>query len=138
MLFRSIVHRVHDILAQVGLSAAIWKMPAQLSGGMRRRVALARALIAHPKFVLLDDPTAGLDPVASSVIMDLVRSSYTRLNEPGMIVVSHDLRRLLPVVDRVICLGAGHIVFDGSPHEIKTAVSEVKNFVGCRYDLDRL
>lgn len=125
---------VSEVLSHVGLSKAAHKVPAQLSGGMRRRVALARALVARPKLLLLDDPTAGLDPVASSVIMDLIVDLYQEY-KPTTIIVSHDLRRLLPIVDRVLALFDGRICFDGSVSELEAfRHSLIHRFVTSRYD----
>lgn len=127
--------RVDAILARVGLSAAAYKMPGQLSGGMRRRVSLARALVTRPKVLLLDDPTSGLDPVASSVIMHLVAEMHAEY-KPTILIVSHDLRRLLPVVNRVYALFDGRIVFDGEVGQIaQSRHDEMIKFVACRFDL---
>ena len=127
---------VAAILARVGLSDAMYKMPAQLSGGMRRRVSLARALVSKPKLVLLDDPTAGLDPVASSVIMNLIVELH-RENRPITLIISHDLRRLLPVVDNIVGLFDGQIKFYGDLESLKrTSLSFLRAFVSCRYDLN--
>lgn len=126
---------VSSILARVGLSDALYKMPAQLSGGMRRRVSLARALVSKPDLVLLDDPTAGLDPVASSVIMNLIVDLH-RENTPITLIASHDLRRLLPVVDNVMALYEGDIQFYGNlSHLHETQLGFLRSFVSCRYDL---
>ncbi len=131
-LYKKVMH----VLSRVGLSDAIYKMPAQLSGGMRRRVSLARALVARPKLVLLDDPTSGLDPVASSVIMNLI-IELQREYRPTVIIVSHDLRRLLPAVDAIIALFDGRTIFEGSLDELKAgAPAELCDFVSCRYDLN--
>ncbi|WKZ56940.1 MAG: ATP-binding cassette domain-containing protein [Bdellovibrionota bacterium] len=127
---------VSSILDRVGLRAAAWKMPAQLSGGMRRRAALARALVAKPRVCLLDDPTAGLDPVASSVIMNLIVELWNE-TKPTLIVVSHDLRRLLPAVHTVRCLFHGQLAYQGSPRDLQTLPSgEIRRFISCRFDLD--
>lgn len=127
--------RVDAILARVGLSAAAYKMPGQLSGGMRRRVSLARALVTKPKVLLLDDPTSGLDPVASSVIMHLVAEMHAEYR-PTILIVSHDLRRLLPIVERVYALFDGRIVFDGQVNQIAhSRHDEMIKFVACRFDL---
>lgn len=127
---------VSEMLDRVGLRAAAWKMPAQLSGGMRRRVSLARALVAKPRLALLDDPTAGLDPVASSVIMDLIGELWKE-TKPAMLVVSHDLRRLLPAMRQILCLFHGKIVYEGAPRDLsKLPAGEVRRFISCRYDLD--
>ncbi len=127
---------VQSILARVGLSRAAYKLPGELSGGMRRRVALARALVSKPKLVLLDDPTAGLDPVASSVIMNLIVEIQQEY-KPTMIIASHDLRRLFPAVEKVIALFDGVVCFHGIIASLKDqGSSELTRFVACRYDLD--
>ena len=130
-----VCEKVSEILARVGLVKAAYKMPAQLSGGMRRRVSLARSLVSRPRILLLDDPTSGLDPVASSVIMDLIVELH-REYKPTTVLVSHDLRRLLPAVERVLALFDGTIAFDGSVVELaKSAPVFVRSFVSCRYEL---
>jgi phospholipid/cholesterol/gamma-HCH transport system ATP-binding protein len=127
--------RVSDILARVGLTRAAYKMSGQLSGGMRRRVSLARALVARPKILLLDDPTSGLDPVASSVIMNLIIELHGEY-KPTTFLISHDLRRLLPAVDRILALFDGSITFDGSLQDLsQTAPAFVRSFVSCRFEL---
>ncbi len=130
--------KVFTILGRVGLIKAAAKLPGQLSGGMRRRVALARALVGRPKVVLLDDPTAGLDPVASSVIMELIIELH-REYRPIVIMVSHDLRRLLPSVDTVLALFNGRIEFCGTLQQLANLEdNEIKTFVSCRYDLNQV
>ena len=132
----AVCDKVSEILARVGLLKAAYKLPGQISGGMRRRTSLARALVSKPKVLLLDDPTSGLDPVASSVIMDLI-SELHREYRPTTLVVSHDLRRLLPCVERVLALFHGRIVFDGTLDELKKhAARDVRSFVECRFELD--
>jgi phospholipid/cholesterol/gamma-HCH transport system ATP-binding protein len=127
--------KISYILARVGLTKAAYKMPGQLSGGMRRRVSLARALVARPKILLLDDPTSGLDPVASSIIMDLIAELHNEY-KPTTFLVSHDLRRLLPVVERILALFDGTIVFDGTlPDLANSAPAFVRSFVSCRFEL---
>jgi phospholipid/cholesterol/gamma-HCH transport system ATP-binding protein len=127
--------KVSEILARVGLTKAAYKMSGQLSGGMRRRVSLARALVARPKILLLDDPTSGLDPVVSRVIMDLIVELHSEYR-PITFLVSHDLRRLLPVVERVLALFDGRIVFDGTVGDLAiSAPAFVRSFVACRYEL---
>lgn len=127
--------KVAEILSRVGLLKAAYKMPGQLSGGMRRRVSLARALVSRPRILLLDDPTSGLDPVASSVIMDLIVELH-REYKPTTVLVSHDLRRLLPAVERVLALFDGAIAFDGTVAELaQSAPAFIRSFVSCRYEL---
>src|SRR5690606_16515989 len=114
---------------------AISKTPGQLSGGMRRRVSLARALVSKPRVVLLDDTTSGLEPVASRVIMGLIVELHHEYRAT-MILVSQDLRRLLPVVDRVLALFDGEIAFNGSMEELRSSsLDHILHFISCRYDL---
>ena len=127
-------HRAYEILEEVGLARAYQKHPGQLSGGMRRRVALARALVSRPDLVLLDDPTGGLDPVAASVIMDLISNLHAKYR-PTVVIVSHDIRRLLPRVKRVFSLFDGKIESDTTPQEIQAKAPErVTRFLATRFD----
>lgn len=127
--------KVEAILARVGLSNAMYKFPSQLSGGMRRRVSLARALVSRPKLLLLDDPTAGLDPVASSIIMNLIVEMHDEY-KPTTLIISHDLRRLLPIVDSIVALFDGVARFHGTLAELRCDQCEaLREFVMCRFDL---
>ena len=131
--------RVYDlvsaVLSRVGLSKAAIKMPGQISGGMRRRASLARALVNRPKLLLLDDPTSGLDPVASSIIMNLIVELHGEY-KPTTIIVSHDLRRLFPAIKTVVGLFDGRIKFQGSIQDFKNKADlELRQFVRCRYEL---
>ncbi len=131
-----IYDRAYETLCEVGLGEAIHKYPGQLSGGMRRRVGIARALVAHPSVVLLDDPTGGLDPVAASVIMNLISRLHAQYR-PTVVLVSHDIRRLLPAIERVLALFAGKITFDGLPSELlSSSPQEVVSFLRTRFDFD--
>ena len=128
------MERAYEVLKQVGLGKAYLKYPGQLSGGMRRRAGIARALVARPQLVLLDDPTGGLDPVAASVIMKLIHDLHADYL-PTVLIVSHDLRRLLPSVERVLCLFSGKIVCDEKTPELaQRANPEVLHFLSTRYD----
>jgi len=130
-----VFEKAYEALRAVGLKDHILKMPAQLSGGMRKRVSLARALVSEPRLLLLDDPTAGLDPVASSVIMELIVSLHNKY-KPTTIIVSHDLRRLLPVVDKIIALFDGKARFIGDLQQLHDFDSpNIRKFVSCRYDI---
>lgn len=132
---REVYTTVCEILDRVGLYPARFKMPAQLSGGMRRRVSLARALVSKPPLVLLDDPTCGLDPVASSVIMNLILELHHEYT-PTLLIVSHDLRRLLPVVERIFALYQGKVNFSGTLDELRAVQNNfLRAFVSSRFDL---
>ena len=107
-------------LHAVGLRAAADAYPRELSGGMARRVALARALALDPPLMIYDEPLTGLDPIASGVVMSLVR----RLNDTlGLtsIVVTHHVHETLPIADHAIVLANGGIVFSGTPAELEAS-----------------
>jgi len=117
-------------LEAVGLRGAADLMPSELSGGMSRRVALARAIVMDPEILIYDEPFVGLDPISLGVILRLVR----RLNDTlGLtsIVVSHDVQEISTVSDNVFLLSAGKVVARGSPQELRANPSEVvRQFVG--------
>jgi phospholipid/cholesterol/gamma-HCH transport system ATP-binding protein len=114
----AVIRRLVEMkLHAVGLRAAADLYPRELSGGMARRVALARALALDPPLMVYDEPLTGLDPIASGVVMSLVR----RLNETlGMtsIVVTHHVHETMPVADHAIVIANGRIVFSGTPAEL--------------------
>jgi phospholipid/cholesterol/gamma-HCH transport system ATP-binding protein len=117
-------------LQAVGLRGAAQLMPAELSGGMSRRVALARAIVMDPELLIYDEPFVGLDPISLGVILRLIR----RLNDTlgiTSIVVSHDVQEISTVADQVFLLSGGKVVASGSPQELKTNPTEiVKQFIG--------
>jgi phospholipid/cholesterol/gamma-HCH transport system ATP-binding protein len=90
--------------------------PAQLSGGMQKRVALARALVTRPALVLFDEPTAGLDPLASDAVFSMIRQ-YQKQFDFTAVVVTHDIQQALAVSDRLALLESGRIYFQGTPSE---------------------
>ena len=114
-------------LSEVGLpDDVVFKKPAELSGGMRKRVGLARALIVKPELMMYDEPTTGLDPIMSDVINELILRTRSR-NPVTSIVVTHDMNTARKVGDRVMMLyplsrlepGEPQIIFDGSPEELE-------------------
>jgi phospholipid/cholesterol/gamma-HCH transport system ATP-binding protein len=132
------VERGYAVLKQVGLASSYEKFPGQLSGGMRRRLGLARAIVHKPNLVLLDDPTAGLDPVAANVIMDLIAALFAEYR-PTLLIVSHDLRRLLPRVERVLALFDGKLVGDYPVSQLESqSAPHVKTFIETRFDFSSL
>ena len=109
--------KVMTVLEQVGLKGAEDKYPAQISGGMIKRTALARSLVRNPEIMLFDEPTTGLDPVIAHTILDLVKSIHKNLGFTG-IIVSHELSRVFQIVQKVAMLHEGVILFMGTPEEI--------------------
>jgi phospholipid/cholesterol/gamma-HCH transport system ATP-binding protein len=105
-------------LRQVGLYDAGDKMPSDLSGGMNKRVGLARALALDPEIVLFDEPTSALDPVISLTIEDLIKETQSRLKKT-YVVISHDILGMFRIADNVAMLYEGRIVAFGTPYEIR-------------------
>jgi len=110
--------RVHELLARVGMEADLKKMPSDISGGMKKRVGLARALALDPEILLLDEPTAGLDPITAGEINDLIREMQNE-RRVSSIVVTHDMRSLNTFADRIAVLNQGTIVMEGTLDELK-------------------
>ena len=117
----ALIKRLVDFkLNAVGLLAAAEAYPRELSGGMARRVALARALALDPPLMIYDEPLTGLDPIASGVIMSLIQ----RLNDTlGLtsIIVSHHVHETLPIADQAVVIANGAIVFSGTPVELQAS-----------------
>ncbi len=104
-------------LAMVGLEGSEFKMPAELSGGMRKRVALARAIAMNPEVILYDEPTTGLDPIMSDVINELIIETNEKLGVTS-VTVTHDMKSAAKIADRIVMLYEGRFIADGSPDEI--------------------
>jgi phospholipid/cholesterol/gamma-HCH transport system ATP-binding protein len=113
-------HLVEMKLHAVGLRAAADLYPRELSGGMARRVALARALALDPPLMLYDEPLTGLDPIASGVIMSLIARLNASLGLTSLIV-THHVHETLPIADRTVVIANGGIVFDGTPAELESS-----------------
>lgn len=121
--------RVKERLSSVGLSGFEARLPARLSGGQKKRVGVARATVAAAEVVLYDEPAAGLDPVTSQRIFDLLRAEQ-RAASTTVVMVSSDLDRLLPVTDRIGVLLDGKLAFDGTVEQAKASDNEaVRQFV---------
>jgi phospholipid/cholesterol/gamma-HCH transport system ATP-binding protein len=111
-------NRVRELLARVGMEDAAHKMPADISGGMKKRVGLARALALDPEIMLLDEPTAGLDPITASEINELIRE-LRKERTMSSLLVTHDMRSVEEVADRVAMLNEGSIVIEGTLKDLK-------------------
>jgi len=121
--------KVAEKLELVGLPGIEHLKPAELSGGMRKRVGLARAIIMDPKYILYDEPTTGLDPIMAANIDKLIVDLSDKLNVTS-IVVTHDMQSVSKVADRVVMLHNGKMIFSGDIKELKgTENSVVKQFV---------
>ena len=129
---KTIAEKVAQSLAMVKMTGHDKKMPVNLSGGMRKRVALARAIISPPSVILYDEPTAGLDPIVSDSINKLIRQLQKELHVTS-IVVTHDMVSCFRIADRVALLNEGCIYFVGSPEELKSTPDPViRDFVDGR------
>ena len=111
-------------LARVGLSGAENKYPAEISGGMKKRVALARCLVMNPEIVLFDEPTTGLDPLIGKAIHKLIRECQKSLNFTA-IIITHEIPAIFSMVDRVAMLYDGKILAEGTPEEIENSKDPV-------------
>ena len=126
---RLIRHIVLTKLHAVGLRGAADMMPSQLSGGMARRVALARAMVMDPDILIYDEPFVGLDPISMGVIVRLVRRMNDALDITS-ILVSHDVEEISTVADRSFLISDGKVAASGSPQDLRLAESElVKQFM---------
>jgi phospholipid/cholesterol/gamma-HCH transport system ATP-binding protein len=126
---KEIRERVRQALHDVGLTDTEQKFPAEISGGMRKRVALARALITEPAIVLFDEPTTGLDPIMLNAIHDLIRTTHAKYKFTG-VIVSHEIPEIFSVADRIAVLYEGRIVETGTSKDIKASENEVvKQFI---------
>jgi phospholipid/cholesterol/gamma-HCH transport system ATP-binding protein len=124
-----ILRRVRDKLYQLDLHDIEQKYPAQLSGGMKKRVALARALVTDPEIVLFDEPTTGLDPIRKNAVHSMILGYQRRFGFTG-VVVSHEIPDIFFIAQRVAMIDEGRIRFEGTPDEIQRAADpEVRNFI---------
>ena len=121
--------KVFSVLEDVGLEGHDKKMPSEISGGMRKRVGVARALILNPEIMLFDEPTTGLDPIMSDVINNLIISMHDKFNFTG-IIISHDIAGAYKTGDIIAMLYEGKIIEYGQAEDFKNSVNPiVKQFV---------
>ena len=125
----AIARMVNEVLKIVSLSGQGDKMPSDISGGMRKRVALARAIVDKPACVLYDEPHAGLDPVTGDKIDHLMKSLQTSFGITN-VIITHEMRSVFRIADRVIFMKEGQIYFEGTPDELKQSSDpELRNFI---------
>ncbi len=130
--------RCDRVLRMVGLGGIEQKMPGDLSGGQRKRVALARAIVLEPRLVLYDEPTTGLDPIRADVINELIISLAKRLGITS-VVVTHDMASADKIADRMVMLYDGHVVADEAPDAFHRLDNDlVQRFIRGQADQDEL
>jgi len=127
--FAELDKNVAEKLEMVGMSGAQKMKPAELSGGMKKRVALARALITNPDYIFYDEPTTGLDPIMSDSIDELIKELTEKLNSTS-IVVTHDMYSVKNVANQVAMMHDGKIYFLGTPSELLSSKDQtIKDFI---------
>jgi len=117
---KSINEKVMEVLENVGLADAVDKMPSQLSGGMRKRISLARTIVADPIIMLYDEPTTGLDPVTSDEISSLILDVQKKY-KTSSIIITHDIKCALKTANRIIMLSEGEVFKEGPPDDFKNS-----------------
>ena len=126
---REIQRLVRDKMIQLDLNKIDDKYPSQLSGGMKKRVALARALVTDPEIVLFDEPTTGLDPIRKNAVHSMI-SDYQKRFGFTAVIVSHEIPDVFYISQRVAMLEEGRILFEGRPEEIQSVIDPVvQNFI---------
>ena len=125
---QQIKEKINEVLENVGLADALYKMPSQLSGGMRKRISLARSIVLDPMIMLYDEPTTGLDPVTSDEISMLINDVQKKYKTSSMII-THDINCALTTADRIIMLKEGEVYMEGKVTDFKeSADPEIRAF----------
>ncbi|MFH1281665.1 MAG: ABC transporter ATP-binding protein [Candidatus Omnitrophota bacterium] len=115
---KEILVRIEESLSLVGLGGIGNLMPSELSGGMKKRVALARAICIKPKIILYDEPTTGVDPITADSINELIRSLHDKLKVTSL-VVTHDMKSAYHIADKIAMMYKGKIILEGAPRQIQ-------------------
>lgn len=123
-----ITKKIEKVLEDVSLPEAIDKMPSELSGGMKKRIGLARTLIVNPKILLYDEPTTGLDPITSDEISDLINETKNKF-KTSSIIITHDIKCVKTVADRIVMLKDGVVYKTGTLAEFENDTDQyIKSF----------
>lgn len=129
---------VHEKLRMVGLENFASRMPGQLSGGQKKRIALARAIVMEPKVILYDEPTTGLDPIRADVINELILKLKQQLKITS-IVVTHDMKSAFKIGDRLLMLYDGNFIFDGTSEQMQQSEDKrIQRFIAGQASPDEL
>jgi phospholipid/cholesterol/gamma-HCH transport system ATP-binding protein len=121
---KEIIARVTAKLAELGLNDVGALFPSELSGGMRKRVGLARALMLEPQVIVYDEPTSGLDPFTTELVDDMILAARKQHGVTS-IVISHDMASAMRIADMIFMLAEGHLVASGTPEELASGKSEI-------------
>jgi phospholipid/cholesterol/gamma-HCH transport system ATP-binding protein len=128
MTEKEMEEKVHDVLESVGLADALHKMPSQLSGGMRKRISLARSIVVDPMIMLYDEPTTGLDPVTSDEISSLINEVQEKY-KTSSIIITHDIKCAGNTADRMIMLKEGEVYKEGKGTDFENSADPfIKSF----------
>ncbi|HEX2277028.1 MAG TPA: ATP-binding cassette domain-containing protein, partial [Candidatus Tectomicrobia bacterium] len=121
--------KAQNMVDRVGLGEMGYKFPAELSGGMKKRTALARALVTNPSVILFDEPTTGLDPVLSRAIHQLIKDTHSAFGYTA-VIVSHEIPEVFDIATRVAVLHEGKIIEEGTPEMIlKSSNPVIQQFI---------
>ena len=125
---KEIAEKVNEVLENVGLADALDKIPSQLSGGMRKRISLARTIVVDPMIILYDEPTTGLDPVTSDEISSLINDVQKKY-KTSSIIITHDIKCALSTANRIIMLEDGGVYKEGTVEEFESSTDPlIKSF----------
>jgi len=125
---KEITKKINEVLENVGLADALDKMPSQLSGGMRKRISLARTIVVDPMIMLYDEPTTGLDPVTSDEISSLI-NEVKKKYKTSSIIITHDIQCALQTADRIVMLEGGTVYMEGSLKDFQDSTDPlIKSF----------
>lgn len=123
------LHRVHEVLERVNLNEANHKYPAEISGGMQKRVSIARAIVNYPKFLFCDEPNSGLDPRTATVIDNLIQE-ITKENNITTVINTHDMNSVFEIGEKIVYLQDGLLAWEGTKEEIHhTNNKDLSDFV---------
>lgn len=121
---KEILERAEESLSLVGLGGIGNLMPSELSGGMKKRVALARAICIKPEIILYDEPTTGVDPITGDTVNELIRSLHDKLKVTSL-VVTHDMKSAYRIADKIAMMYKGKIILEGTPKQIQETLDPV-------------